>query len=147
MKIRILFFEDEASIRRPICNFLRAKGYEVLGFPSPVTCALVTDKACTCPRDHACADLVITDMNMPEMTGLELVRMMAEKGCFVPPQNKIVISSAVTPEQREEFRSLGCIFLPKPFELADLLKVIQSCENNISPERVLMPIEEMEALQ
>lgn len=143
MKLRILVFEDEFVIRKPICNFLRSKGYEVLDFPSPVTCALVTDKKCACPRDHACADIVITDMNMPEMTGLELIRMLADKGCHAPPQNKIVTSSSLTPEQHEEFRTLGCHFLPKPFQLHELLELIQECERNISPDRQLAQVEDL----
>ena len=97
MKIRILLFEDEHAIRRPLCVFLRARGYEVLDFPSPMTCTLVTEKECTCSRDRACADLVITDMKMPGMTGLELIRMMAKKGCHASTRDKIVISSTITP--------------------------------------------------
>ena len=147
MKIRILIFEDETSIRRPLSTFLQSKGYEVLAFPSPISCALFSRNLCICPRDHACADMVITDMQMPEMNGLELIRTMAVKGCCVPPRNKIVISSAVTPEQKAELVALGCIFLPKPFELGDLLAIIRDCEKNIPTERKLITIEELETCQ
>jgi len=143
MKTRILLFEDEHTIRKPLCTFLRAKGYEVLDFPSPMTCTLVAEQKCTCSRDRACADLVITDMKMPGMTGLELIRMMAEKGCHASARDKIVISSAITPEQAVEFRALGCHYLPKPFELAELLRLIQVCEKNIPPDRQLVPAEEL----
>lgn len=143
MKLRILVFEDDFTIRKPICNFLRAKGYEVLDFPSPLTCALVSEKQCACPREHACADLVITDMNMPGMTGLELIRMLADKGCHAPPQNKIVISSALSAEQHAEFRALGCHFLPKPFQLHELWKAVQICEQNVAPDRQLAPLEDL----
>jgi CheY-like chemotaxis protein len=143
MKLRILVFEDDFTIRKPICNFLRAKGHEVLDFPSPLTCALVADKRCACPREHACANLVITDMNMPGMTGLELIRMLADKGCHAPPQNKIVISSALTAGQIAEFRALGCHFLPKPFQLQELWKAVQVCEQTVAPDRQLAPLEDL----
>ena len=143
MKIRILLFEDEHAIRRPLCVFLRARGYEVLDFPSPMTCSLVTEKKCTCSRDRACADLVITDMKMPGMTGLELIRMMAEKGCQASTQDKIVISSTITPEQAVEFRTLGCHYLPKPFQMEELLSLIRVCEKNIPRDRKLVPVEEL----
>ena len=143
MKMRILFFEDEDAIRRPLCTFLRAKGYEVLDFPSPLSCPLVTNQECTCPRDRACADLVITDMKMPGMTGLEMVRLMAEKGCHTSTKNKIVISSAITPEQAVEFRTLGCHYLPKPFELEEVLGLVQVCEKNIPLDRELVPVEDL----
>ena len=143
MKIRILLFEDEHAIRRPLCVFLRARGYEVLDFPSPMTCTLVSEKKCTCSRDRACTDLVITDMKMPGMTGLELIRMMAEKGCHASTQDKIVISSAITPEQAVEFRTLGCHYLPKPFQMEELLSLIRVCEKNIPRDRKLVPVEEL----
>jgi CheY-like chemotaxis protein len=145
MKLRILVFEDQTSILGPICTFLRAQGYEVLGYPSPITCALVSDSECECPLEYACADILITDMNMPEMTGLEMIHMMVSKGCYIPPQNKIVISSAISPEQKEEFISLGCHFLPKPFQLGDLLRVVRACEKNVPCDRKLIPIEILEA--
>jgi len=143
MKMRILVFEDEFSVRKPLCSYLRLRGHEVLDFPSPVTCELVVSKKCTCPRDQACADLVITDMKMPEMSGLDLVRVLAEKGCKAPTKNKIVISSSLSPDQEEEFRLLGCHYLHKPFDLEDLSELLQACEKNISPDRELVPIEEL----
>jgi CheY-like chemotaxis protein len=145
MQLRVLVFEDEIAIRRPICAFLMSHGYEVFGYPSPTACALVSEHKCECPREHACADILITDMRMPEMTGLELIRLMAVKGCVVPPQNKIVISTATTPEQREEFVALGCHFLPKPFQLDALLDVVKACAKNVSPDRKLIPSEILEA--
>ena len=141
--MRILLFEDEHVIRRPLCVFLRSRGYEVLDFPSPLTCTLVTEQKCTCSRDRACADLVITDMKMPGMTGLELIRMMAEKGCHASTGAKIVISSGLTPEQAVELRTLGCHFLPKPFQMQELLALIEVCELDIPPDRELVPVEEL----
>lgn len=140
MKIRILMFENETSILRPICTFLRAQGYEVLGFNTPKACPLLSDIKHECPNDQACADILITDMNMPGMTGYELIRIMAGKGCGITPQNIIVISSTMASEQREEIASLGGHFLPKPFQLGALLRAIRDCHNNILPSRELMPI-------
>jgi DNA-binding response OmpR family regulator len=144
MQLRVLVFEDEPTILRPICTFLRAQGYEVLGFPTPIACSLVSDDDCKCPHDRSCADILITDMKMPKMTGLEMIHLMADKGCYIPPQNKIVISSAITIEQEEELESLGCHFLPKPFQLGDLLDLVRACGKNISPDRELIPTEILE---
>jgi DNA-binding response OmpR family regulator len=143
MKTRILLFEDEPAIRRPLCAFLRAQGYEVLDFHSPMACTLVAEQKCTCSRDRACADLVITDMKMPGMTGLELIRMMAVKGCRTSTKDKILISSGVSPEEAVEFQTLGCHYLPKPFQLEELLALVQACEKNIPPDRQLVPVEEL----
>ena len=141
MQARVLLFEDDESTRNLVGMYLRVKGYEVLDFVSPVTCALVSEKKCECPRNHACADMVITDMNMPGMTGLQLIRYQIEKGCHAPPQNKAVISAALTREQEQEFCALGCRCLRKPFKLPDLLNWVRSCEENIPADRELEPVE------
>lgn len=143
MSMRILFFEDEPAIRRPISAFLRANGFEVLDFSSPMACTLVAGEKCSCPRDKACADLVITDMKMPGMTGLDLLRRMIAKGCRTSTQHKIVISSGLTPGQAEEFRALGCHYLPKPFALEDLLGLVQRCARDLPPDRQLVPVDDL----
>jgi DNA-binding response OmpR family regulator len=143
MKRRILFFEDEHEIRRPLSNFLRSRGFEVMEFPSPLSCALVANKECTCPREHACADMVITDMQSPGMAGLELVRLMAENGCRIATRNKIIISSSISAEQAIESRTLGCHSLSKPFRFEDMLCLVEVCEEGISPDRILAPVEEL----
>ena len=88
-------------------------------------------------------DAIIADYDMPDMTGLELVRMLADKGCHAPPQNKIVISSLLSPEQEAEFNALGCHFLPKPFELAELWQLVESCAENTPHDRQLTPVEDL----
>ena len=143
MRIRILLFEDEHAVRRPLSNFLRSKGHEVLEFPSPLSCTLMADKQCDCTRDHACADMMITDMKMPEMTGLELIRMMKERSCHTPPKNKVVITSSLTPEQSMEIQNLGCHFLPKPFHFEDIFSLVEDCEKNVPPDRKLASVEEI----
>jgi hypothetical protein len=72
-----------------------------------------------------------------------MIRVMEARGCHAPPQNKIVISSAITPEQEREFRALGCHILPKPFQLEELGRMVKECEANTPPGRILVPLEEL----
>lgn len=139
--MRILIFEDDDNTRKLLDTFLMSKGYEVLSFASPVACDLISLEKCSCMRQHACADAIITDMNMPGMSGLDLIRIQKERACHTPPQNKAVISAALTPEQEREFRSLGCECFRKPFKLNDLLAWLRSCEKNLPEARQLEPVD------
>lgn len=141
MPTRILLFEDDADTRKLLCTFLETHAFEVLAFPSPGVCALVSDGGCRCPKGCVCADVIITDMKMPGMSGLELIRYQQEHACKAPPQNKAVISAALAPAQRQEFVQLGCLCIGKPLKLAALLAWIRECEARISPGRELTPVE------
>jgi len=139
--LRILLFEDDRDTRHLFTIFLRGKGFEVHAFDSPVACGLLSADRCKCPGDFACADIIITDMRMTSMNGLELVRHQLEMGCQAPPDNKAVLSAGLTPEQEEEFRSLGCKLLHKPVKLDTLLDWVRECEKNIPAGRKLLPFE------
>lgn len=141
MQRRILLFEDEEAVRKLYGIYLRSKGYEVLEFATPVTCALIAENRCTCPRDYACADMIITDMNMPQMSGLELIRYQLAKGCHAPPQNKAILSAGLTPEQEEEARALGCRYLRKSAGLKELWAWLGLCEQHIPADRHLVATE------
>jgi two-component system chemotaxis response regulator CheY len=61
-------------------------------------------------------DLVITDINMPDINGLDLVRFIRKTDRLA--QTKIVvITTQATPKTREKLQDLGVEgFVPKPFE-------------------------------
>lgn len=139
MTVRILVFEDDTMTRDLLASGLRKRGYEVLAFPSPVTCSLVSDRAAFCSHEHACADIVITDMNMPCMTGLEFVWHQYQKNCKCPPENKAVVSAELSWNQEQEFASLGCRYFQKPFKLGEILAWASECERRIPAGRILIP--------
>jgi CheY-like chemotaxis protein len=144
---RILLFGNQEEISSLYSLFLRSKGYEVLHFPSPTTCALINNQTCTCPRDHVCADMIIADMDMEGMTGLELIRHQDERGCRALPEHKAVISKGLTYNQEREAAALGCKTLLKPFRLMDMMEWVRKCEQGIRPERKLTPVEDLLGLK
>jgi CheY-like chemotaxis protein len=143
MSTRILFFGDKEKTADLYCNYLRSRGYEVLHFASPLYCTLMSQKSCTCSPNQFCADIIITEVNLEGMTGLELVRLQIERGCNAPPNNKAILSAGLTKAQEQELCALGCIFLKKPFRLMDLIAWVNECEKNIPPHRKLVPHEEL----
>jgi len=143
MTTRILVFGDHEKPGNLYSLFLRSKGYEVFNFPSPATCALVARQACTCPREHVCADILIADMDMEGMTGLELIRHQRDCGCLVLPGNKAVLSARFTNRQEYDATALGCKTLQKPFRLLDMMEWVRRCEESIPPDRKLIPHNEL----
>lgn len=118
---RILIAEDEAQTRRAISVVLENAGYlvqEAANGADAVDCLL--NASCNSEK----VDLLLTDIVMPEMSGLELVEMISKKNISIPI---IIISGYRDNRMRDQLAGLGYShFLDKPFEPEMLL---QSVEN------------------
>ena len=71
-------------------------------------------------------DLVISDVTMPVMDGLELAHWLAEARPQVPA---IIMSSSAEPETIATVTSKGFLFLQKPLGVQDLARVLQPLLN------------------
>lgn len=110
---KILVIEDDAAMRSLICEFLELQGHDVLGFDL-ATRALKEIKSWI---EH---DLVISDLNMPEMTGIELIQRVQDLAPHIPV---ILISAFGTQQAEVQALKNGAVgFLNKPFKLSDLLE-------------------------
>ena len=116
MPKKILMAEDSPSVRQLMSFTLRGAGYDVV----EATDGLEALKLFESEE----IDMVITDLNMPKMNGLELTRTLRgdANNRFMP----IIILTAVEDEElRSDVRAAGAsAWIPKPFKPAQLLKVV-----------------------
>lgn len=134
MKIRVIVFDDNDFIRLRVSQILSEKGYEVFEFTEAGNCPLRLRKECSCPLTHACADIIITDINMPGMTGLEFIQNQLKQGCRV--KHWTVMTFQWTSEQIDQAKRFGCHMLEKPFE-EEVVNWLVKCEKTIDPHRIL----------
>ncbi len=70
-------------------------------------------------------DIVFADLNMPEMSGAELVKKMAEDNLLVSIP-VVIVSSERNQERIDELRQLGIrAYLRKPFRPESFREVVQ----------------------
>src|SRR5579863_9159155 len=111
-KKTILVIEDEEKYRRVIGLHLASAGYAVLG-------AGTAEEGWKLAGD---ADLVLTDLKLPGMDGLELLEKLKQQNSHTPV---IVMSAFGTIENAVEAMRRGAVdFLPKPFSLDHLSVVV-----------------------
>jgi CheY-like chemotaxis protein len=110
----ILVVDDEPAIRTLLAELLRDEGYAVLAAADGLLAQEVLERLVP--------DLVLTDMMMPRLDGLGLLRWMHERVDLraVP----VVLMSAVAHRDAD---AAGAIhFVAKPFNLVTLLTVVAS---------------------
>jgi two-component system response regulator VicR len=107
----ILVADDDDTILGLVAYLLEDEGYRVLRASDGA-------EALACAQREA-PDLVLTDIMMPRMTGVELLaRLRAAPALAVP----VILMSAVT--RAPNPLPPRTAFLPKPFELAALLELV-----------------------
>jgi two-component system response regulator AtoC len=104
---RILVVDDEVKMRRLLEMSLKNMGHEVIQ-------AGDGEEALNC-LGEAPFDLVMTDLNMPRLSGMELLRSLRERGDDVPV---IVLTAFGSIETAVEAMKLGAAdYIIRPFEM------------------------------
>jgi len=136
MKIRVFIFDDDEEVRGVISELLENKGYEVYDFPEPGICPIHIDQQHPCPLEFACADFIISDLNMPNMTGLEFVINQKNYSCKVT--NIAILSGAWSESELKFAKQYGCKTFNKPIKAQELYSWLDECSKSINPKRTLL---------
>ncbi len=113
MKTRILIVEDEEKLRRVLELQLRSADFDVDKTGTAEEALRLADRA----------DLVLTDLRLPGMSGLELLAAIRRQNTRTPI---IVMTAFGTVETAVEAMKAGAVdFLLKPFSLDHLMTVIR----------------------
>ncbi len=135
VKIRAIVLDDDYVLRTLIYDVLKDRGYEVHGSSEPVFCPIFLDSKCPCPVETHCTNIIITDINMPGMTGFEFIENQKRNGCNV--QNIAMMSGRWTDEEIKHAKRLGCHIFKKPFEIDEIEKWLDGCEKKLDPNSKL----------
>ena len=123
--MKILLLEDDASLNNAIKNALEIKGYEVKQFFNGEDAFNEDDRF----------DLYILDINVPGLSGLNLLKKLSKKHQYI---NVMIMSAINDLDSIKKAYQYGCIdYLKKPFYLEELqIKVEKILNKNESDSLV-----------
>jgi CheY-like chemotaxis protein len=108
--VTILIVDDEPEVRTVIAEFLEEFGYRVLQAEGGA-------EALARLRDNPAVRLLVTDIRMPEMSGIELADLATQQN----PLLRVILISGYFVAQQMHRR-----FLRKPFRMKELQAAVQA---------------------
>lgn len=114
----ILVAEDEVMIRNIVRHLMESEGHEVLA-------AADGEEALALSRSYSGAiDLLITDLIMPRLNGMELIRQLLQER----PNIRVLVMSGRSPDEVGPLSTVHPI-MRKPFIAADFREKVREILN------------------
>ena len=122
--VKILIVDDERDVCDFVKNFFEERGFEVLTASNGKEALPIAEKEEPL--------IVLLDIRMPEMGGLETLRQIKQKR----PDDKIIMVTCVDDlDKMEEAKRLGADgYITKPLVLDELVRAVMDKIPKIRPE-------------
>src|SRR5690554_4127950 len=115
--MNILVVDDSATMRMIVIKSLRQAGFESVTVVEAGGAKEALQKLAA-----GGIDLMLSDVNMPEITGIELVKVVTQK---MPNLPIIMVTTESSPEMRKQMTDAGAKgIITKPFPPEELKKVL-----------------------
>jgi DNA-binding response OmpR family regulator len=118
--LRVLIVDDDPAIRELLATLLGFEGWEV---------AVARDgKAALETADRAPPDVVLVDVLMPGLSGLEICRRLKERP---DPPRVVMVTGMADPGDERDGRAAGAdAYLRKPFSPLELLEAVSASDRS-----------------
>ncbi len=133
MADRVLVADDDRAIRESLGRALRLEGYEPLLVPDGAA-------ALQAVKEHS-PDVVVLDLMMPNIDGLTVCRVLRAERNRVPV---LMLTARTETSDRVAGLDAGADdYLPKPFELDELLARLRALLRRARPDAEAEPADEL----
>jgi CheY-like chemotaxis protein len=132
MERKILFVDDEASLRRTMSLGLSQRGYDTEPCENGMSALKKLDSYV---KNNINLDAIVVDICLPDIDGIKLVKIIKFKYPGIP----VILISGYADRYRDEIRNLKIgAFLEKPFspdELSDSFEKVMAREHAAEPAK------------
>lgn len=110
---KALVIDDNSLNRMILTRILEQVDYDVSSYTDPTEVIEQWNEFREQNWKHS-FDLILTDNQMPGMTGLEFLSLMKQKECPLPDHRKAIISGTWSEKELIAVQNLGCQIFHKP---------------------------------
>ena len=128
-------FDDNEDYRALLEAILEQGGFKVTSFADP--CFFMNQAKGTfchidkrCQSDTPCFDVLLTDNQMPGMTGVEFLERLKKKNCKINDNRKAIFSGNWSSGYLNRAGSLGCKIFYKPTPIEDIQAWLDGCSDS-----------------
>ena len=130
--MHILVLDDDEEVREMLRVALTTKGHDVTTLADPTEFPYFNKELCPCPQDSPCADILLSDIVMPNLEGIALFKKLKSCGCQpLMKGNVAIMSGFLTIHYMNELNDLGIQYFRKPFRLNEIYDWVEHCQVRI----------------
>ena len=120
MPATVMIVDDSQMVRKQVTRALVAAGYVVIEAHDGVDALAQLSRATPVPA------LIVLDVNMPKMGGIEFLRFLRGRGRDAAPPPVLMLTTEGEPRQMQEAKALGAKgWVVKPFQPEALVAAVQ----------------------
>lgn len=123
---RILIVDDNTELREILEEYLRGEGGEVDGASN--------GKEALAKHSAVPYDLIITDLNMPEVSGMEMIRRIKQEN---DATEFIIITGYASLDSAVDAVKMGAFdYIVKPFRMEELRVVVKNVKEKVALKKL-----------
>jgi len=129
--LKAVIIDDDPTELVILKRILQRRGHKVLAYDNPLDSPLHKCGKCPCSlHDSNCPDLIISDVHMPVMNGVDLLESVMSKGCHCR-HLALISGHGLANSDLLRVAKYGTRYFLKPLDLDDFYPWLDKVEQHI----------------
>ena len=129
--LKAMVIDDDPGVLSFLRYVLKSRGYEVQTYEDPVNTPIHRSNACPCSMEGQCPDIIISDLNMPTISGIELLEPFIKQGCNCR-HLAMIAGKGFTDAELIRMAKFGTYYFTKPLDLDDFHSWLNQVERKLA---------------